>query len=62
MSRAKGTRRETLPKRRRVREKIAAETDEQIMQRIDNVMKDQTKYDDWLTSRVETVVRNWPKC
>lgn len=60
MSRAKGSHKETAVRRRKEKA-VPPETDEEIMQRIDDVMKDEAKYNEWLTSRVETVLKNWPK-
>jgi hypothetical protein len=38
-----------------------AESDEEIIQKIDELMKNPEKFKQAIESRMETVVKNWPK-
>ncbi len=37
------------------------ESDDEIMQKIDSLRRDREKFEEWIASRVETVVKHWPK-
>ncbi len=38
-----------------------AESDEEIIRKIDELMKDPEKFKQAIESRMDTVVKNWPK-
>ena len=38
-----------------------AESDEEIIRKIDELMKDPEKFKQTIESRIDTVVKNWPK-
>jgi hypothetical protein len=35
--------------------------DEEVMRRIDSLMQDPNKWEDYIASRVERVLKNWPR-
>jgi len=37
------------------------ESDEEIMKKIDAIMKDQKKFGEWMASRMDKAVKNWRK-
>jgi hypothetical protein len=37
------------------------ESDEETLKRIDEIMKDPKKFDEWVASRMDKAVKNWRK-
>lgn len=58
MSRSETPRKSTS---QRVGKESSSESDEEVMRKIENLMKDQKKFEAWIASRAEAVVKHWPK-
>lgn len=37
------------------------ESDEEVMKKIDEIMKDPKKFDEWMEARMDKAVKNWRK-